>query len=238
MKLDEALDILESSNFVVLRLNESKGEKLEDMNDAIRRLADLDFINGSDIRLTEQDGICILSARARHDGLGIYLHVNSTNDPDVHYAPITVSVWDLNDRSVDGEGDRKYKVPKSEGIDLDALMALCKDAYREALSEVKRKMRYRDSKWSRRSKSKNLKDYMADLDKIESGLGQKFLEEYLDDLGWVYSEQEDAYYNLDDGYDSMTEEPIDHRDVSYDDLVYDYGTPEEWANSKFHANKS
>ena len=226
MDKNQAIKILREAGLL-----EAKQGKLDDMHEAIRRLADLDFIKDFDVKLTDQDGILILWARGERDGLGVYLHVNSTNDPEEHYAPITVSVWDINDKSLDADADRKYRVPKSEGIDLDELMGLCRDAYKEALSEVKRKMKYRDSKSSRVSKSKNLGYYMADLDKIESGLGQKFYEEYLEDHGWVYSEQEGAYYNADEGYDSMTETPIDPKDISYQDLVYSYGTPEEYAAS-------
>jgi len=75
-------------------------------------------------------------------------------------------------------------------------------------------------------------DYLDELEKIDPTARATMIEELVENSDNIVRGDDGCYYDTSVGRDSMTDDPMELlQDISYDDLVADYGTPEEFANN-------
>ena len=75
-------------------------------------------------------------------------------------------------------------------------------------------------------------DYLDELEAIDPSAREMMIEELVENSDNIVRGDDGCYYDTSVGRDSMTDDPMDLLEgISYDDLVADYGTPEEFANS-------
>ena len=81
---------------------------------------------------------------------------------------------------------------------------------------------------------KTLGDYLDEVEQLDKDAYNELIDMLIDDEATIDQDDSGCYYDTTIGRDSMTDNPVELLDlsVSYDDIVADYGTPEEFVNSK------
>ena len=75
-------------------------------------------------------------------------------------------------------------------------------------------------------------DYLDELEEIDPSAREMMIEELVENSDNIVRGDDGCYYDTSVGRDSMTDDPMELlQGISYDDLVADYGTPEEFANN-------
>ena len=83
------------------------------------------------------------------------------------------------------------------------------------------------------SAGKTLGDYLEEVEQLDEYAYNELVDMLVDDEETIVQDDGGLYYDTTIGRDSMTDDPVEllDFDVSYDDIVAEYGTPKEFVAS-------
>ena len=142
--------------------------------------------------------------------------------------------WPL-DRIINA-GDEEAGITETPGAnyevgDENLLWAQLRSPVSESM-KLREAVRILEAEGLKLQRSRTIWDYLDELEEIDPSAREMMIEELIEDSHYIVQGDDGFYYDTSIGRDSMTDDPIELiEDVTYDDLVADYGTPEEYANS-------
>lgn len=84
------------------------------------------------------------------------------------------------------------------------------------------------------STKKTLGDYLDEVEQLDEDAYNELIDMLVDDEETIVQDDSGCYFDTTIGRDSMTDNPVELLDfsISYDDIVDEYGTPEEFVYNK------
>ena len=84
------------------------------------------------------------------------------------------------------------------------------------------------------STEKTLGDYLDEVEQLDGEAYDELIDMLVADEETIVQDDSGCYYDTTIGRDSMTDNPVELLDfsISYDDIVAEYGTPEEFVYNK------